>query len=85
MANDVREYNDELLTVRDVAKTLRVSINCVYELVGKGRLASYRVGAGRGTIRVRREDVRTYLEGCRVENEEPKRHVPRPRLKHLTL
>ena len=77
--------DDVLLTVREVAQVLRVSANCVYELVGNGKLVCYRVGAGRGAIRVRRTDVDAYLAACRMEKGEQAPRVPRPRLKHLTL
>jgi excisionase family DNA binding protein len=84
-ANDRKSEERELLTVREVAGLLRVSQNCVYELVAKGKVAAYRVGAGRGTIRIRPEDVESYLQSCRVENHEPRERLPRPRLKHLTM
>lgn len=77
---------NELLTVREVAGLLRVSQNCVYELVGRGRLACYRVGStGRGAIRIRREDVEAYLGACRTQKGEEAARLPRPRLKHLSL
>ena len=74
-----------LLTVREVADLLRVSANCVYDLVGKGKLACHRVGTGRGAIRVRRNDVEAYLAACRREKGEEAPRLPRPRLKHLSL
>jgi excisionase family DNA binding protein len=83
-SSEVGERN-ELLTVREVAGLLRVSQNCVYELVGKGRLACYRVGTGRGAIRIRRGDVEAYLAGSRVDKAEPAGRACRPRLRHLTL
>ena len=78
-------HEDVLLTVRDVAQVLRVSANCVYELVSSGKLVCYRVGIGRGAIRVRRVDVDAYLTACRMEKGEEAPRLPRPRLKHLTL
>jgi excisionase family DNA binding protein len=77
--------DDVLLTVREVAEVLRVSANCVYELVSNGKLVCYRVGIGRGAIRVRRVDVDAYLTACRMEKGEQAPRLPRPRLKHLTL
>lgn len=74
-----------LLTVREVAGLLRVSANCVYDLVSKGKLGCYRVGTGRGAIRVERNDVDAYLAACRTEKGEEAPRLPRPRLKHLTL
>lgn len=77
--------NQSLLTVREVSERLRVSVNCVYALVGRGKLACYRVGAGRGAIRIRGEDVEAYLGICRKEAVEVIVKAPRARLKHLTL
>ena len=80
-----KSEEQDLLTVREVARLLRVSQNCVYELVAKGGIAAYRLGAGRGTIRIKRDHVQAYLEACRVEQTEPRAHLPRPQLKHLTI
>jgi excisionase family DNA binding protein len=85
--NTGEQTSDEqdLLTVSEVARLLRVSQNCVYELVAKGKVPAYRVGARRGTIRIKRDHVHAYLEASRVVNAEPKVHLARPRLKHLTI
>ncbi len=77
---------DVLLTVREVAQRLRVSSNCVYDLVSTGKLVCYRVGVGRGAIRVRRIDIDEYLAASRMEKGKNSSPLPaRPRLKHLTL
>jgi excisionase family DNA binding protein len=57
----------ELLTVKEVARRLRVSQSLVYQLVDTGRLGCHRIGNGRGAIRIRPEDVTEYLETCRKE------------------
>lgn len=49
------------LRVRDIAAALRVDTSTVYAEIRSGRLESYRVGTGRGTIRVTRTAFTTYL------------------------
>jgi excisionase family DNA binding protein len=55
------------LTVRQVAQRLQVSVAMVYKLCTCGKLAHVRVGVGRGTIRVREQDLAAFIEGCTVE------------------
>ena len=57
----------ELMTVKEVARRLRVSTSLVYQLVDAGKLGCHRIGNGRGAIRIRPEDVADYLETCRAE------------------
>ncbi len=57
----------ELMTVKEVARRLRVSASLVYQLVDSGRLGCHRIGNGRGAIRIRPEDVASYLQSCRKE------------------
>lgn len=57
----------ELLTVKEVARRLRVSQSLVYQLVESEKLGCHRIGNGRGAIRIRPEDVTEYLENCRKE------------------
>ncbi|GGV07383.1 hypothetical protein GCM10010495_19640 [Kitasatospora herbaricolor] len=54
--------SDEPLRVVPVARALGISPETAYREVKSGRLPSYRVGTGRGTIRIRREDFRAYLK-----------------------
>lgn len=51
----------EPLRVKDIAAALRVSTDSVYAEIKAGRLASYRVGVGRGTHRVSRSAFTAYL------------------------
>lgn len=51
----------EPLRVKEIAAALRVAPPTVYAEIRSGRLASYRVGTGRGTIRVSRETFKNYL------------------------
>jgi excisionase family DNA binding protein len=83
--DESRRAEAVLLTAREVAAMLRVSANCVYDLIAKGKLACYRVGVGRGAIRLRRSDVEAYLDACRKEKREEAPRMPRARLKHLTI
>ena len=55
----------ELMTVKEVARRLRVSASLVYQLIDSGRLGCHRIGNGRGAIRIRREDMDEYLNQCR--------------------
>lgn len=49
------------LKPKDVAVALDVNVQTVYVLVRQGDLPAYRVGAGRGTIRISRADFEQYL------------------------
>lgn len=51
----------EPLRVKDIAAALRVNAATVYAEIKAGRLESYRVGQGRGTIRVTRAAFAQYL------------------------
>jgi excisionase family DNA binding protein len=49
------------LQVKVIAAALRVDKATVYREIAAGRLSSYRVGSGRGTIRVSRAAFTQYL------------------------
>ncbi|MFE0470531.1 helix-turn-helix domain-containing protein [Streptomyces sp. NPDC058947] len=49
------------LRVQEVAIALRVDRATVYREIAAGRLDSYRVGSGRGTIRIPRSSFTQYL------------------------
>lgn len=49
------------LRVKDIATALRVDSTTVYREITAGRLESYRIGTGRGTIRVSRAAFLQYL------------------------
>ena len=76
---------DPLLTVKDVARLLRISLAATYALVQEGELPCYRIGRQRGSIRVAASDVSSYLAERRLEPAPAKKPPPRPRLKHLRL
>jgi excisionase family DNA binding protein len=73
-------------TVREVAAILHVSAATVYALCNKRKLAHIRVGAGRGTIRIRQEDLDAFIAGATVQTGEPTAPKPPPiKLKHLKI
>lgn len=51
----------EPLRVKTIAEALRVTDATVYAEIKSGRLPSYRIGQGRGTIRVSRAAFTAYL------------------------
>lgn len=67
MNNDRKITNDRLLTVGEVAGTMRVSNMTVYRLIKAGQLGAIRVGKN---YRIRESDVDTYLQerSVKVEN-----------------
>jgi excisionase family DNA binding protein len=54
---------EEMLTVLDVARTLKVGRNTVYVLIYSGALESVKIGSCR---RIRREALREYVDGLRA-------------------
>ncbi|MFC7973917.1 helix-turn-helix domain-containing protein [Streptomyces cinereoruber] len=50
------------LKPKDVAVALDLNVQTVYALVQQGTLGSFRVGAGRGTIRIPRSALKTYAD-----------------------
>jgi excisionase family DNA binding protein len=75
----------DFLTVREVAQRLKVSQASVYAVIAEGKLPGYRIGAGRGTIRVSVADLQSYLAECRTGEVKQVQKISRPRLKHLKL
>lgn len=79
---------NQLYTVKEVASMLHVSISSVYALVERGLLAAYRIGVGRGAIRISNDDLDSFLESCRVQSGEQPPVVKRRRsreLRHIRL
>lgn len=68
----------ELLTVQEVSEILRVSPACVYSLVETGQLPNIRIGNGRGTIRIDRQDLVAYVDRKRGRAREPRPRRVRP-------
>ena len=77
-----------MLTVIQVAERLQVSKQTVYVLIQNGRLATHRIGSGRGAIRVSEDDLDIYIQSTRQLNAEKQPRmssVSRPKLKHIRL
>ena len=74
-----------MMKVQEVAKRLNCSVSTVYELVEAGKLAAYRIGLRRGSIRVTEEQIEAYLASCQSTPLEPKPSSPRIKLKHLRV
>jgi excisionase family DNA binding protein len=51
----------KLLKVKDVADRLSIGVSTAYRLIEEGQIRFTRVGSGRGTIRVRPEDLERYI------------------------
>ncbi len=74
-----------MLTVKQAAERAGVSTRLIYALCQEGRLAHVRVGrlGRRGCIRIRENDLDTFLEGCRTEPpDEPGLDVYRRHLRN---
>lgn len=56
-----------MLSVKQAAEEIGLTPDTLYRLCKAGKLAHYRLGAGGGAIRIKLEDLRAYLESCRVE------------------
>ena len=69
-----------VLTVKETAECLKLSVGCVYQLLAERRLPHLRIGCGRGAIRIREEDLIAFLDGCRVEQ-----HPLDLALKHIRM
>ena len=75
-------YLDELLTVEDVARHVRVEPASVYRWLSRGMgPRRVKLGSGGGPIRFRRGDV---LEWVRARTVEPRRDGPRRYRQSLT-
>lgn len=55
-----------MLTAKDVAKRLNISLALVYALAESGAFAGYRIGLGRGTWRFDESDVDAYLQSSKT-------------------
>lgn len=71
-------------TVKECAEILRVSPATVYQLCARRKLPHVRVGAGRGTIRIREEDLAAYLAAAAVPSVAAATSAP-VMLKHLKV
>ena len=58
----------KLLSIQEVAETMKVSEKTVRRLIKRGAIAAYKVGE-RGQLRVKEGELERYLEAQRVEIE----------------
>ncbi len=75
------------MKVKEVAERLEVSATTIYALVSDGKLRHYRVGQGRGCIRIAEEHLAEFLAGVerKAEPSPPAATGRRVKLKHLRL
>jgi excisionase family DNA binding protein len=63
--------NDELLTVEDIARRLKVNPKRVYKLIQEGDLEATNIGSeGRNIYRITLTAFNAYLEARKVKREE---------------
>src|SRR5215217_3456132 len=79
-----------MLSVKETARELGVSVGCVYQLIASRKLPSHRFGLGRGTIRIAEPDLAAFKQGCRNEKrpDQPTARViqkSQSAFKHLRL
>ena len=56
----------KLLSVQEVAETIKVSDKTVRRLIKRGTLTAYKIGA-RGQLRIKENDLEQFVESNRVE------------------
>jgi excisionase family DNA binding protein len=61
------------MNVKEAAKRLEVSPSLVYALASAGRLRHYRIGNGRGAIRIPDDAIGEFLKTAEVSMPAPKR------------
>jgi excisionase family DNA binding protein len=82
-----------MLTPRQAAEKVGVSVSLVYAWVESRQLAHYRVGAKgrRGAIRIAEADLAAFMEGLKVpaaaeeKRQAPPAPKPKLKLKHVTV
>jgi excisionase family DNA binding protein len=75
------------MKVAEAARRLEVSQATIYSLVASGKLRCYRIGNGRGVIRIDEAHLLEYLAGSEAVTRPPVASAPARRvsLKHLRL
>ena len=61
----------DVLTVKEVADRLKCGVTTVYEMVASGDLKGFRLGAGKGGVRVLASSVEQLVTGPQEEVGEP--------------
>ena len=85
---DKRMNQGPMLTVDQAAERLNVSVKTVRNLLTSGKLTHFRIGAGRGVIRISEEALREHLADCEVRAGEAltsARRRERRQLRHINL
>ena len=67
--------SEQLLTVRQAADRLSAGASLVYDLVGARKLRAYRIGNGRGRIRIPESAIAEYIQSVTTPAAT---RVPRP-------
>jgi excisionase family DNA binding protein len=73
------------MSVKAAAALLEVSVTTVYGLVAAGKLRCYRVGVGRGRIRIAETHINEYLGKAESAPVPPAPASPPPSLRHIRL
>jgi excisionase family DNA binding protein len=74
--------DDDLLKVTNAAGRLNTSPRTVYRLCEKGELPHLHVGSGRGTIRIRSEDLAAFMRKA-IETMNPTKRVTLEQLRAI--
>jgi excisionase family DNA binding protein len=79
-----------MLTVKQVAEQLGMSLGCVYGLIQSGKLPSHRIGVLSGRHRISVSDLAAFVEQSREEKQPtgpaaPMKQKPLSAFKHLKL
>lgn len=73
------------MTVKDAAAHLEVCPATIYSLVSAGKLKCYRIGNGRGAIRIANEHIEEFLAGAQPIVKQTPPPAQKIRLKHIRL
>ena len=74
-----------LLSIKQAAERIQVGQTTVRGLCQQGKLRYFRIGLGRGVIRIDEGDLEEYLKGTMVGPEKAQPLPPRERFKHLRV
>jgi excisionase family DNA binding protein len=73
------------VTVKQAAVRLEISPALIYSLIAAGKLRHFRVGHGRGRLRVPEDAIEEYLGRCTFGVREERPVAAMPKLKHIKL
>ena len=73
------------MNVKQASARLEVSQATVYSLVAAGKIRCYRIGSGRGCIRITEEHLAEFLDRAEPKPAQVPAPSARPCLKHLHL